>query len=301
MSKPFRPLLAATYTDELELSFPLLGSPKLDGQRVCILEGQAVSRSLKPIANRALREILSNPLLDGLDGEVLAGDPNSDRAFNNTIRKISAHNADPDGLIFYCFDSFDDPTLPFVQRLERTKAKVEIARAAGLPVDFLHHEEITSTAQMLSMYRRNLDKGLEGLMLRKADAQYRFGRSTPKSGELYKLKEFATAEAEIIGWEPLYRNHNEKVKNALGLSERSTAQAGKVADDLVGALQVRDLLSGVEFRIGSGFTQEDRERMWEDRDSLVGQVVVYKSAQAGIVDLPRHPVWLGMRSREDMS
>lgn len=301
MNKPFRPLLAATYTDEIELSFPLLGSAKLDGQRVCILDGQAVSRSLKPIANKALREILSHPLLNGLDGEVLAGDPNSDRAFNNTIRKVASQNATPDGLVLYCFDDFSRPDLPFVQRLESTRTRVEKARAAGLPVDFLHHEEITSTAQMLSMYRRNLDKGLEGLMLRKADAQYRFGRSTVKSGELYKLKEFATSEAIVIGWEPLYRNLNEKTTNALGLSERSSHKDNKVADELVGALCARDLVSGVEFKVGSGFTLEDREQMYRERESLAGKIFTYKSAQAGIIDLPRHPVWLGFRSAEDMS
>lgn len=301
MNKPFRPLLAATYTDDLDLSFPLLGSVKLDGQRVCVLDNNAVSRSLKPIANKALREILSHPLLNGLDGEVLAGDPNSDRAFNKTIRAVSTHNATPDGLVFYCFDSFLRPDLPFVQRLELTRVQVEKARAAGLPVDFLHHEEITSASQMLSMYQRNLDKGAEGLMLRKVDAPYRFGRSTPKSGELIKLKQFATAEAVVIGWEPLYRNLNEKTTNALGLSERSSHKDNKVADELVGALHARDLVSNVEFKIGSGFTMEDREQMYRERESLIGRLLTYKAATAGVIDLPRHPVWLGWRSAEDMA
>lgn len=301
MNKPFRPLLAATYTEDLDLEFPLLGSGKLDGQRVCVLNGQAVSRSLKPIQNKALREVLSNPLLDGLDGEVLAGDPNSDRAFNNTIRKVSAHNASIDGLVLFCFDDFSDPSLPFFQRLELARSKVEKARREGLPVDFLHHEEVTSTAQMLTMYRRNLDKGLEGLMLRKVDAPYRYGRSTPRSGELFKLKEFATAEAVVTGWEPLYRNFNEKTTNALGLSERSSHKGNKVADELVGALYARDLITGVEFKVGSGFTLEDREQMYLERETLCGRIFTYKSAQAGVIELPRHPVWLGFRSEEDLA
>lgn len=301
MGKQFRPLLAATFSDSVDLQFPLLCSPKLDGQRVCILEGKAVSRSLKPIANVALREVLSHPLLDGLDGEVLAGDPNSARAFNNTIRKVSSHNATIDGLVFYCFDDFSNPEIPFTHRLDQARAKVEKARAHGLPVDFLHHDWITSSTQMLDAYRRNIDKGLEGLMLRKAEAAYRFGRSTAKSGELYKLKEFATSEAVVIGWEPLYRNLNEKITNALGLSERSSHKGNKVEDELVGALHARDILSGVQFKVGSGFTLEDRELMYKEREVLNGRVFTYKSAQAGVVDLPRHPVWLGWRSMEDMS
>lgn len=68
----------------------------------------------------------------------------------------------------------------------------------------------------------------------------------------------------------------------------------------LGALLVRDTVTGVEFSIGTGFTQADREELWANRTTLVGQFVKYKSFDIGVKDKPRFPVWLGMRNKEDI-
>jgi hypothetical protein len=66
------------------------------------------------------------------------------------------------------------------------------------------------------------------------------------------------------------------------------------------AFIVKDLVSGVEFNIGTGFTMADRELFWSAKQRVLGMVVKYKSFLIGVKDAPRFPVYLGMRNSWDM-
>jgi len=55
----FKPILAGKLTPNTVLQFPVLASTKLDGIRCCITNGIAVSRTLKPIPNKHIQELLS--------------------------------------------------------------------------------------------------------------------------------------------------------------------------------------------------------------------------------------------------
>ena len=61
----------------------------------------------------------------------------------------------------------------------------------------------------------------------------------------------------------------------------------------MGALIVRDIKSGVEFNIGTGFTAAQRAASW-----VIGSMHKYKFFP--IKDKPRHPVYLGARSALDL-
>ena len=54
----FRPMLAATVDDIDRVVFPKLISPKIDGLRCVIREGNAFSRNMKPVANDYVRGML---------------------------------------------------------------------------------------------------------------------------------------------------------------------------------------------------------------------------------------------------
>ena len=128
-----------------------------------------------------------------------------------------------------------------------------------------------------------LEQGYEGVMVRDANALYKYGRSTLKQSTLLKLKRFVDAETQVIGYEELIH---------------ATGKAG----DALGALVVIDVKSGVQFKIGTGFSMADRVEIWEQRDiKLVGRFVKYKSFPVGVKDAPRFPVFLGFRYRRDMS
>ena len=72
----FKPTLAIA-ADFKKLVYPVYASPKLDGIRCSIVDGKALSRSLKAIPNAHISRLLSCPELDGLDGELIIGEPTS--------------------------------------------------------------------------------------------------------------------------------------------------------------------------------------------------------------------------------
>lgn len=292
----FKPMLAGVYNLGTPLTKSVMVSPKIDGIRCLIVDGQAVSRSLKPIPNKRLRELLSDPRLSGLDGELTSGSPTDDKVFNATTRGVMSHQGEADVTynVFDCFVNRDDP---FHKRLSDASERVAAARDAGLPVRLVEHRLVQTEAELIITYESFLAEGWEGAMLRRVDGPWKSGRSTDKEGLLLKLKPWRDSEAMITGFDELKHNRNEAKTNLLGRTERSTSKEGKVAGGTLGALQVRDLTTGVEFSVGGGFTAADRDLLWSQRDTLIGKVITYKSCMIGVVDSPRFPVFL--RFRED--
>jgi DNA ligase-1 len=137
-------------------------------------------------------------------------------------------------------------------------------------------------------------------MLRSYEGPYKQGRSTENEGYLVKVKRFEDSEAEILGAFEEMHNDNAKETNELGRTKRSTAQAGLIPSGVLGGFDVRDLKTGVEFSVGSGFTAEMKAEYWQARENLVGSIIKYKHFPSGGKDKPRHPIFLGMRSKEDM-
>jgi len=135
-------------------------------------------------------------------------------------------------------------------------------------------------------------------MLRDPEALYKMGRATVTGGQLFKLKTFVDAEAEIIGYEEEMRNDNVAKKNEVGATKRSSHKENMVGKDRLGALVVR--MGEIEFSIGSGFNASQRESMWAEKEELIGQLVKFKYFPTGSKDKPRFPVFLGIRHPEDL-
>lgn len=292
-----KPLLAATIEDvnDLEGRYPLYASPKLDGVRALTYKGQLVSRNLKPIPNLYVQDTLRR-LPEGLDGELIVGSPSAKDCFRQTTSGIMSVEGNPQ-FIFCVFDVVDD-IAPYVMRYEKLQ---EYAKQLGNAyIKLVPHHKVRDSFAITAYEESMLEKGYEGVMLRTAEGKYKFGRSTMKEGYLMKLKRFADSEAEILSVVELMHNHNVKTKNALGHSERSSHKAGKVAGGMMGALNVRDVHTGVEFDIGAGFTEYDRNDYWKRRGKCKGEIVKYKFFPGGSKDKPRFPVWLGTRDERDV-
>lgn len=280
-------MLAATVDDVAVLKYPLYASPKLDGVRALITgAGKLVSRSLKPFPNPHVNKLFGAGL-KGLDGELIIGSPTAKDVFRATSGALQRETGEPD-VKFYVFD-FWQRTLAFkdvISRLPHSPKDGIICVEQHLvkdPIELLQYESDCLTA------------GYEGVILRSPDGMYKFGRSTLREQGMLKLKRFVDGEAEVIGIEEEMHNANEAKRNKLGRTERSSAKAGLVGTGRMGALLVRDLATGVEFSIGTGFNAEDREAKWPK-----GTVVKYKSFKVGVKDKPRFPVFLGRRMKEDM-
>ena len=57
----------------------------------------------------------------------------------------------------------------------------------------------------------------------------------------------------------------------------------------------------VEFKIGTGFTADQRQDYWNRRDELLEKTVTFKHQVFGANEAPRIPVFVGIRSALDMS
>jgi DNA ligase-1 len=155
---------------------------------------------------------------------------------------------------------------------------------------------VSSAADAITSHDTAVIDGYEGLILRASNAAYKHGRSTLKEAGMIKLKMFEDSEAVVLSAVPLKHNHNLSTASVPGLKKRSSHKANKVASTtLMGALEVQDLKSGVKFEIGTGFTADERFRAWP-----AGTVVKYKYFAHGVKDKPRHPVFLGIRSKLDL-
>lgn len=294
-----KPLLAATVKDVDSLNYPVYASPKLDGVRCLIKDGQAVSRSLKPIPNEYIQSMLSHPGLEGLDGELIVGSPTDPQCFSNTQSAVMTKAGQPD-FTYHVFDMHHHPDVPFHQRLFSAQSCL----IENKHFEFLRsviHYDITNATDLLTLENQLLGTGYEGVMIRDIHGVYKYGRSTLKQGTLLKLKRFVDSEAQVVGYEELMHNNNAAKVDELGHTERSSHKAGMVAADTLGALVVQDLTSGIQFNIGTGFTQEARDTIWAGRDDLIGKIVKYKSFAVGVKEAPRFPVFLGFRDKRDMS
>lgn len=293
----FKPMLAATLEPSKvsEVTFPVMASPKLDGIRCIVLNGQAVTRSLKPIPNQHIRALLSCPELEGFDGELAVGPLTAPDLYNKTNSGVMSRSGEPD----FCFHVFDkanlDPSAPFHERFNRVRQDLPL----GPVLNVVEHTLLHNAEELLEYEAWATGLGYEGVMLRSLDGLYKRGRSTLKQGWLLKLKRFMDAEAVIIGYEELYSNQNEATINALGHTERSSHKANMVPMGVLGAVQCRTP-EGVEFSIGSGFTMAERQHLWSIRDTLPGQLAKYKFFAVGVKVAPRFPTWKGLRSPLDL-
>lgn len=294
-----RPMLAASETvDKNKLKFPLMASPKFDGIRCLKLGGRALARSLKPIPNQHIRETLERDCPEGLDGEAMAGEN-----FQAVTSSIMSEDGKP-VFTLWAFDYFNCALdTPYHERYKLLENICLGLKRDGVKTVKLVKHRVIKDLEELDLYESAvLARGFEGVMLRDPNGPYKCNRSTLREGWLLKLKRFTDAEAMVIGSVEMEHNENEKTKNELGLSQRSTAKAGQRPTGKLGAFIVRDLKTNVVFNIGTfkGFTMEMRQEMWTNREKYKGKILRYSYQNHGVKDKPRIPVGQGFRDPRDM-
>lgn len=300
MTKQFKPLLAVqAELDKVDFSKGMVASPKLDGIRCIIINGVAMSRSLKPIPNKHIQWLIGRPELNFLDGELILGDPTSPSCYRDTNSACMSVDGQP-AITFYVFDHIENPDDEYCRRLiaaQETATKCIFACTKALP-----QVGVRNLSELESLENSWLSEGYEGLMLRSIqgeNSRYKFGRATAKSQTLLKVKRFADAEYKVVGFQERMHNANEATTNALGHTERSSHKENKVGRGDLGAL-VLETADGQRFNCGTGFDDATRSEIWNNRDNYVGKFAKIKSFLIGVKDLPRFPVFLGWRDVNDM-
>ncbi len=300
----FKPLLAEAPDPRFPLRFPFFTSPKYDGIRCMIRPEGPVTRKLKAIPNRALRELLSHPALPWLDGELLAGEPSANNAMQVTTTAVMSHVADFSKVQFYVFDHTAAPEHQYSERLKYVVEAVAKAQDAGLPVKLVLQTLVHLESELEEYEQLILAEGYEGVIIRSPSARYKFGRSTAKEQIMLKIKRFVDTEGEIVGFYEQMENTNEQTRDELGYAKRSSHQEGKVGKGTLGGMRVR--LSPpwtgetVEVGTGQGWTKEFRQFVWDNQEQFLGQMLKYKYQECGSKDKPRIPIGLGFRHPDDL-
>lgn len=323
--------LRQMYQDGL---FPLHCSPKLDGIRTLVHPTLGpVTRTMNEIPNRYIYYMLKDsPELHGLDGEIVVGDIVHPQVFNHTQSTVMTHS--PVGtvtpftfVVFDVFTLFEDP-FP-VRQIWADKAVRQWCLNKnghqfsndhpGMKILTVPFIIATTPDEVLAYEDRCIEEGYEGIMLRsnsdKAPGSrgYKFNRSTAKQALLMKVKRMEDAEGEIVGAEELVSNQNEALKDAFGLTERSSHKANMIPQNTLGVMKVKvttgkfkDAIVG----LGTGFDQATRKKLWEDYKldlawlwhsgspvgKFLGKTVSFKYQPHGSKDAPRIPVFKGFRN-----
>lgn len=291
-----KPMLAVA-ADFTKIKYPVYASPKLDGIRCLIIDGVAKTRTLKDIPNIHIDAKLSQAAFNGLDGELIVGSPTSKTVYTDTVSQVMSYDKQPD-FTFYVFD-IHNVVGGYGTRSEQLAEMINGLDYAAIK---LHESvKIADEAALLAYEAKCVEAGYEGIIVRaNLDAHYKFGRSTVNEGSLLKVKRFEDSEAEIIGFEEEMFNGNEAQTNELGRTKRSTAKAGLSGKGTLGAFLGRDVVSGVEFAIGTGLTALQRGLFWQRKEDYLGKLVKYKYFPVGVKVAPRHPVFLGFRDKADL-
>lgn len=288
--KPFKPMLASPAEDHL-IQWPVLASAKLDGVRAIVRGGVVLSRALKPIPNKNVQKRFKH--LEHFDGELIVGAANDPDVLRTTTSGVMRVDGDPD-VSFHVFDHIQEPTAPYLSRLQLVKDR---PRKGGFVL--IVDQTILQKLERLNEYEPSiLAQGYEGVMLRRPEAPYKFGRSTAREGYLLKIKRFHDAEFEIVGFEEEMFNANEAPTSELGHTKRSSHKANKIPKGRLGALVLK--YGDTTFNCGTGFNDAERERIWAERERYLGKLAKIKYFAHGIKDVPKLPSFLGLRDVRDM-
>lgn len=285
---------------EADLRFPLYASFKLDGIRCTMHNGHAMSRTFIELPNKHIRKWAGKyaKLLHGLDGEMVVGLPTGEDVMYRSTSGVNSEDGEPD-FSFYVFEDWVSE-LTAAERYHALKTKVARLHEAGAQnVYLIDQVRCENIPQLQTYYAQAEHLQYEGLIIKNPQGFYKFGRSTLKEGTLLKWKEFIHFEAIIEQVMQGSTNTNEDVRSNTGRAKRSSAKAGKVAIETVGAFRCKAVngpYKGKTFKAARGpLTKPQLAQLWVDRETLPGQIITVKSQKVGSKDLPRFPGFSAFR------
>ena len=294
-----KPMLACGGVSLEEVKYPKLASPKVDGIRCLIINGELLTRSMKPQPTRALKTFLKEAIEYSIKNQVVI-----DGELYDHTQPFNWHQS--------TFRSFDGQPLPTTKLwvIDVVSNMLWGNTTNGWRFGELIHQDIiagvgklencvaipqelvTFPAQAQATYEGCLLAGYEGMMLRDPERGYKHGRATAGEQWLLKYKSFVDYDAQIVDvfeGEKL-RSDAEVRVTPTGDTDRSHKQQDYESSGVAGGIIVR-LGDGREVSIGTwrGWTRALRKDMLDNKDYYVGRWVRFKSQAVGEKDKPRIP------------
>lgn len=263
-------------------------SQKMNGNRASFYHGKLISRQGKEFTG--MQHIISDLQQLGMgwfyDGELIR--KNIDNLSDGENFRIGTGiiNSDVESkneIKFVIFDYFPELEIPNKQSNNKYKVRRNMLNELRKTIEEkgLENVEIvtmvyegTDQTQIMKWLDYAVEQGWEGIMLNK-DSVYKCKRTT----DLIKIKRFYTMDLPVI-----------KVLEGDGRLK-----------DTLGALVVQYKNNTVN--VGSGFDDDTREKLWNERDSLIGRVVevkykeISKDKKTGLESL-QFPIYVGMREMD---
>lgn len=270
--EPFKVALAKPYEPEKhELAGAWCIEPKLDGLRMVLLGGVAYTRNGRTIETvdhiKAELKHLSADYV--FDGEVM-GVGEFDEASGDIRRKGTGANTD---IYYNVFDAVLTGQWATRQTPPLRDRKTLLKKLFHALADYKHVRVVESMAlpqnptskQLFEMRDEMMKRGYEGAMIKDLDAPYAFKRSDG----LLKLKDFVDADGTITDVQEGRGKHKGKL--------------GAVFAEF----------DGVVTRVGSGFTDDQRERLW--KTDIKGEVIEVQYQNKTPDGKLRFPVFIRFR------
>lgn len=314
--KKFSPMLASNQQVDLsDIQYPLLASCKLDGVRCIFYKGEILSRSLKQIQNKQLREKFESirqysedyDLI--LDGEIYSHNLNfqeiisfcmtKDFEDKKSIKKYGEVKQIPKHLKFYCFDAIKNNEFDEDFSLRYANDVLKIEGAFPRLANSVYHKKVNTKEEVEKYFEEVLKEGYEGLILRSFDGRYKCGRGTIREGLIYKVKPFRTFDGEIIDviQSTEVDPNVEKKINELGRSVTSKKKENRILINKASCFAVK--YEGLDLKVVIAMTDEEKEEIWINKESYIGKIIEYKGMMIGSKDVPRHPVMIRFRDDKE--
>ena len=279
-----------------KVKFPIYISTKFDGIRALVIDGVVYSRSLKPIRNKHVQKLFGKPEYNGFDGELIVGDIYAKDVFQKTTSGVMSEDGTPE-VRFYVFDLWNMPDEDYESR-QRVLQDLLLQDSTMSCVVYttIHKCQTVEDLEFFLNHEKNV--GGEGLIGRKPDGAYKYGRSTPREQLSIKFKFFEQGEFEVVGFTERMHNTNEQKRDELGYAERSSAKDGLVPTNTLGSLVLK--YGDDTFNCGTGFDDKLRKEIWDNKEAYLGKLAAIRYMSVGSKDLPRVPSFQGFRDIEDM-
>lgn len=300
-SHVIKPLLASKVDFNI-LEYPVLCTPKFDGIRCVILNGQVLSRTMKLIPNNFIREELLKIRyddgfnLDRLDGELMLRELTGS-GYDDVQSAVMSVNGEPD-FVYNVFDRFSEPSTAYESRIETLTDEDFVDPNRRLNI--IAPEECENEFQVLALLDCYLRDGYEGLMMRYPESLYKFGRSTPSQGYLLKLKKFFDDEGTLLEVKEKMINNNPKETNELGYTKRSSNKENLVPAGTAGAMMLQWDGRPIRCGFGPGITDAIKKQWWDAKDLLKGQAFKFTYQELTKTDIPRFPKIILQRHEDDI-
>jgi len=290
------------------LTLPKWVSPKLDGIRMGKYQGEDRTKSGKRVPNVELSKWIRENVPDGIDCEMLAGDPTDPACYTKTFSATMSFEGDWSSVKFYVFDLCDNLTDRATTRYMLASEKIRAlapevqAKFVMVPQRLVNNEE-----EFYASYNEYLEAGYEGMIAKDLAGLYKYGKSTPKEQTQLKVKPDEDAEAQVVSCYEAEENQNEAFTNEVGETRRSSHQENKVGKGMLGGFNV--VINGLDCKVAPGkLTHAERIALWAawlaSPEQFLKDYGWVKFRHLGYGTMsngrPRHPRWIGWRHPVDM-